>query len=95
MLNRRGLITGLISLAVTAPSIVRAANLMPVKAFELPPIPAGMSRLLGIYGPHIRIGDVITFSGVEIPLRQFVITAIHPNGWADVGPAMTQEILGT
>jgi hypothetical protein len=30
MLNRRGLITGLISL-VAAPAIVRASNLMPVK----------------------------------------------------------------
>jgi hypothetical protein len=30
-LNRRSLITGLISFAVTAPAIVRAASLMPVK----------------------------------------------------------------
>jgi hypothetical protein len=31
MMSRRSLITGMISLAVTAPAIVRAANLMPVK----------------------------------------------------------------
>jgi len=30
-INRRSLITGLISFAVTAPAIVRAASLMPVK----------------------------------------------------------------
>lgn len=32
MTTRRGFITGLISLAVTAPAIVRATSLMPVKA---------------------------------------------------------------
>ncbi len=31
MINRRSLITGLISFAVTAPAIVRADSLMPVK----------------------------------------------------------------
>jgi hypothetical protein len=31
-INRRGLITGLASLVVTAPAIVRASSLMPVKA---------------------------------------------------------------
>jgi hypothetical protein len=31
VINRRSLITGLISFAVTAPAIVRAASLMPVK----------------------------------------------------------------
>lgn len=30
-ISRRGLITGLISFAVTAPAIVRATNLMPIK----------------------------------------------------------------
>lgn len=34
MISRRGLITGLVSF-VAAPAIVRAASLMPVKAFEL------------------------------------------------------------
>jgi hypothetical protein len=33
-ISRRGLITGLISFAVTAPAIVKAANLMPIKAME-------------------------------------------------------------
>ena len=33
MLNRRGLITGLISF-VAAPAIVRAASLMPIKVFD-------------------------------------------------------------
>jgi hypothetical protein len=33
-INRRSLITGLISFAVTAPAIVRAASLMPVKVFK-------------------------------------------------------------
>jgi hypothetical protein len=33
-LNRRSLITGLISFAVTAPAIVRAASLMPVKVMD-------------------------------------------------------------
>ena len=33
-LSRRSLITGLVSFAVTAPSIVRAASLMPVKVME-------------------------------------------------------------
>jgi hypothetical protein len=32
--NRRSLITGLISFAVTAPAIVRAASLMPVKVIR-------------------------------------------------------------
>lgn len=36
MINRRNLITGLITFAVTAPAIVRASSLMKVKAFELP-----------------------------------------------------------
>ena len=35
MLNRRGLITGLISL-VAAPTIVRASSLMPIKVMEQP-----------------------------------------------------------
>lgn len=34
MLNRRNLITGLISFAVTAPAIVRAGSLMPVKVMK-------------------------------------------------------------
>lgn len=34
MTTRREFITGLISFAVTAPAIVRAASLMPVKAME-------------------------------------------------------------
>jgi hypothetical protein len=33
-MNRRGLITGLISLGVTAPAIVRASALMPVKVYK-------------------------------------------------------------
>lgn len=36
MTTRRGFITGLISFAVTAPAIVRATSLMPVKAMEEP-----------------------------------------------------------
>ena len=32
--SRRGFITGLISFAVTAPAIVKASSLMPVKAIE-------------------------------------------------------------
>jgi hypothetical protein len=35
-LSRRGFFTGLAATAVTAPSIVRAASLMPVKSFCLP-----------------------------------------------------------
>lgn len=38
MLNRRGLITGLVSF-VAAPAIVRAASLMPVKAITLDELP--------------------------------------------------------
>lgn len=38
MLNRRGLITGLVSF-VAAPAIVRAASLMPVKAIVLDELP--------------------------------------------------------
>lgn len=34
MISRRGLITGLVSF-VAAPAIVRAASLMPVKAFDV------------------------------------------------------------
>lgn len=34
MLSRRSLITGLISFAVTAPAIVRASSLMPVKVIK-------------------------------------------------------------
>jgi hypothetical protein len=35
MINRRSLITGLISFAVTAPAIVRAASLMLVKSYPI------------------------------------------------------------
>lgn len=35
MLTRRGLITGLVSFAVTAPAIVKAVPLMPIKVMEL------------------------------------------------------------
>jgi hypothetical protein len=34
MLNRRSLITGLIGLGITAPAIIRASSLMPVKVME-------------------------------------------------------------
>lgn len=34
MISRRSLITGLIAFGVTAPAIVRAASLMPVKAMK-------------------------------------------------------------
>jgi hypothetical protein len=46
MLNRRSLITGLISFAVTAPTIVRAASLMPVKVFKPAFNPAELSATL-------------------------------------------------
>lgn len=48
-LNRRSLITGLISL-VAAPAIVRAGSLMPVKMLE----PA---RLVGRSGIYVRMDD--------------------------------------
>lgn len=71
MINRRGLITGLISL-IAAPAIVRAGSLMPVKAMKL---------IL----PTLNVGDIVTFGGIKsidrytgLPmneLQQFVVTA--------------------
>lgn len=68
MINRRGLITGLISF-VTAPAIVRASSLMPVKAIKL---------------PVLHIGDIVTFEDIKAfnrntkqmtnVLQQFVVT---------------------
>lgn len=71
MINRRGLITGLISF-VAAPAIVRAESLMPVKAVKL---------------PIFHIGDIVTFDGIHTfnrvtlestdVLQQFVVTFCH------------------
>ena len=49
-LNRRSLITGLIAFAVTAPAIVRAGSLMPVKVWIDPPMP----RVLESFDPDPR-----------------------------------------
>jgi hypothetical protein len=43
--SRRGFITGLISFAVTAPAIVRATSLMPVKLME-PLVPIGINHFI-------------------------------------------------
>lgn len=49
--NRRGFLTGLISFAATAPAIVRAASLMPVKADRLVLLPYWEFGQLGeVYG---------------------------------------------
>lgn len=61
MLTRRGLITGLVALTATAPAIVRAASLMPVKAtpplVEWPPEPCYVfpNRMIFVQqGTHVR-----------------------------------------
>lgn len=71
MINRRGLITGLISF-MAAPAIVRAESLMPVKAIKL---------------PILHIGDIVTFDGIHAfnrvtlertdVLQQFVVASIN------------------
>ena len=59
MLNRRGLITGLIAFTATAPAIVRAASLMPVKQ-----VLWDLETTEPIFGLTF-----ISFDAVPIPLR--------------------------
>jgi hypothetical protein len=47
--SRRGFITGLVSLAVTAPAIVRAASIMPVKLMRPSPQLIYSNRVIRSY----------------------------------------------
>lgn len=69
MINRRGLITGLISF-VAAPAIVRASSLMPVRAIR----PNVGIECASIYGT-LKVGDWITFPVWPVQgNQQFVVT---------------------
>jgi hypothetical protein len=65
MLNRRSLITGLISL-VAAPAIVRAGSLMPVRSALLPAV-APRIPLGQIRGGMLKSGEVyfVIYNGAE------------------------------
>lgn len=89
--HRRSFLTGLGAL-IAAPAIVRVASIMPVKAFDVSMIapyigPANPVSIDALYGT-LRLGDIITFEGIEAwdrlanksagRLRQFVVTATGP-----------------
>jgi hypothetical protein len=65
-INRRSLITGLISL-VAAPAIVRAANIMPVRSFA-PPV--GSLRMP--YPVPLKIGDILRIGHDQL----YIVTAV-------------------
>lgn len=77
-LNRRSLITGLISF-VAAPAIVRASSLMPIRAIKL------ANELTITPTPILNVGDIITFGHIKqinrytgLPtdkLQHFLVTA--------------------
>lgn len=54
MINRRGLITGLISL-VAAPAIVRASSLMPIKAYHDDVVWGPVFKVTGVSGNIIDL----------------------------------------
>lgn len=82
MLARRGLLRGLLGM----PAVVAAGSLMPVRApLWAPKDPYRIKTHAMKY--DLRVGDVITFKGVETlskysagRLRQFVVTAQAPAG---------------
>ncbi len=57
MIGRRGFITGLISFVATAPAIVRASNLMPIKAMM---DEAAIARAMRDYIEHIVMPPLIS-----------------------------------
>lgn len=80
MINRRGLITGLVSF-VAAPAIVRASSLMPVKAIKQC-ILSDYNRLIPTLTPtvdvlygRLKVGDCITIAGFD---GEFTITYVPP-----------------
>lgn len=95
MIERRSFLTGLIAI-VAAPAIVRAGSLMPVKQMIDPLATVDAANQIGSQivinglGGTLRVGDIITFEGVEAfsrifperqqGLRQFVVTAEARNG---------------
>lgn len=101
-MNRRGFITGLVSL-VAAPAVVRCASLMPVRDVSMRHIveysPSGALLRLDIMYGTLQLGDVVTFEGVRhmydwlviLPLRQFQITDIRHSPVTPLGlvPAST------
>lgn len=100
-MNRRGFLGNLL-VALAAPSIVRAASIMPIRTpLWMPASPTyiNISPLSGT----LRVGDVITFEGFEMVHRfdgrrlgvdrQFVVTAVAGAGSAELSiyPHMTRE----
>lgn len=57
MLNRRSLITGLVSFAATAPAIVKASSLMPVKAHR--------GGIIEYWNGKIYKGSIGSYEGVR------------------------------
>lgn len=87
MLQRRAFLGGLLAL-VSAPAIVRAGSLMPVRQMLLSPVSMRnlidyvpgdqvITRLDVLYG-SLKLGDVVTWESdaPESLLRQFVVTNI-------------------
>lgn len=78
MINRRGLITGLISF-IAAPAIVRASSLMPVKAMKaikLTDYKALFNETADVCYGRLHVGDWISFGRFDTEIKEFVITAI-------------------
>lgn len=81
MINRRGLITGLISF-VAAPAIVRAGSLMPIKALKLTDYNTMTIHCVDFRvdfcsgSLKLEIGDWITMTGFDRQNEEFIITAI-------------------
>ncbi len=84
-LSRRSLITGLIAFTATAPAIVRAASIMPVKQMlptmlDIPTVLVPPVTWLGtaahagawITGVHLDVGDKFSMAG-----RVFEITGVR------------------
>lgn len=88
MIERRSFITGLIAL-VTAPAIVRAGSLMPVKQMiEVPRVKGIETGLSILSGGSLQLGDIITFNGmVNLQVREFVVIGIAQNGERYLQPA--------
>ena len=75
MLNRRSLITGLISF-VAAPAIVRVANIMPIKVID--PYEAISVRYLDTYFPVLNADPYWTKMSYDETGNIFEIKHINP-----------------
>lgn len=92
MIDRRSFIGGVTASAIFAPSIVRAASIMPVKGITVDiSHQTGSSLSVHPIQGSLKVGDVITIEDVEAwhqaeyryrdpCLRQFVVTAAASSG---------------